>query len=101
MRLSAVILAIAASVSARTLIPREGQTLVSRDDLDVPGQNPLKFCEANRGTDIITIEEVILTPNPPQAYVDSEIHLIVRQWETDWFVHLLEAPLSSSKLLAR
>ncbi|KAL2147787.1 hypothetical protein VTI28DRAFT_5559 [Corynascus sepedonium] len=67
MRFSAVILAIAASVSARTLIPREGQTLVSRDDLDVPGQNPLKFCEANRGTDIITIEEVILTPNPPQA----------------------------------
>jgi hypothetical protein len=68
MRLSAVVLALAATVSARNVFRREGQSLVRRgDDLDVPGQNPLKFCEADREKDIITIEEVVLTPNPPEA----------------------------------
>ncbi|KAK4126650.1 hypothetical protein N657DRAFT_670620 [Parathielavia appendiculata] len=67
MKLSAIVLALAASVSARNVFRYEGQALVRRNDLDVPGQNPLKFCEADREKDIITIEEVILTPNPPEA----------------------------------
>jgi len=61
MRLSAVILALAASASARTILRSED------DDLDVPGKNPLKFCNADRDDDLITIDEVVLTPNPPQA----------------------------------
>ncbi|KAL2120424.1 hypothetical protein VTJ04DRAFT_4451 [Mycothermus thermophilus] len=68
MRLSALLLALAAGVDASNIYrSRSDQTLVKRADLDVPGQNPLQFCEADRARDIITIEEVILTPNPPEA----------------------------------
>jgi hypothetical protein len=67
MKLSAVILALAASANARNVFRRDGQSLFKRDELDIPGQNPLKYCDADRGGDIIAIEEVILTPNPPEA----------------------------------
>lgn len=43
------------------------QSLLGDDDLDVPGNSPLKFCDADRADDIITIKSVDLTPNPPQA----------------------------------
>lgn len=43
------------------------QSLIGDDDLDVPGKSPLKFCDADRSTDIITIENVDLAPNPPLA----------------------------------
>lgn len=55
-----------ASVNAFS-IGSNSQSVVVQDELDVPGQSPLKFCEADRTNDIITIEEVILAPNPPQA----------------------------------
>ncbi|KAL1840149.1 hypothetical protein VTJ49DRAFT_765 [Mycothermus thermophilus] len=69
MRFSTLLFALAASVAdARNIYrPNSDQSLVKRTDLDVPGQNPLQFCEADREKDIITIEEVILTPNPPEA----------------------------------
>ncbi|KAJ4300506.1 Phosphatidylglycerol/phosphatidylinositol transfer protein [Collariella sp. IMI 366227] len=68
MRLSAVVLALAASVNARNVFRFEDHSISKRDeDLNVPGQNPLHFCDADRSDDIISIEEVILTPNPPQA----------------------------------
>jgi hypothetical protein len=69
MKLATLLVGLAAGVSASTVFRREGQSLVKRDDLNVPGANPLKFCDADRDDDIITIEEVTLTPNPPQAYV--------------------------------
>ncbi|KAH6856809.1 ML domain-containing protein [Chaetomium sp. MPI-CAGE-AT-0009] len=68
MRLSSIILALAASASARNVFRSGGQSLVKRGDpLDVPGENPLKFCDADRDADLITINEVALSPNPPQA----------------------------------
>lgn len=68
MKLSTALIALAAaSANARNVFRPDGQSLVKRDELDVPGQNPLKFCEADRSNDRITIEEVILTPNPPLA----------------------------------
>lgn len=68
MRLSVVLLALAASVNARNVFRRDRQSLVRRDDgLEIPGENPLKYCDADRDLDLITIEEVILTPNPPEA----------------------------------
>lgn len=69
MRLSAAaILALAAaSANALNVFRGDGQSRITDDDLDVPGKNPLKFCDADRADDIITIEEVMLTPNPPQA----------------------------------
>lgn len=73
MRLSAAVLTLAASASARNVFRPEGQSLVKRDEFDVPGENPLKFCEPDRGEDLITIDEVILAPNPPEAYVRPEI----------------------------
>lgn len=68
MRLSAAVLALAAvSTNALNVFRHDGTSLIARDDLDVPGKNPLKFCDADRADDLITIDEVILTPNPPQA----------------------------------
>jgi hypothetical protein len=68
MRLSSIVLALAASASARNVFRSGGQSLVKRgDDLDVPGENPLKFCTADRDADLITINEVTLSPNPPTA----------------------------------
>jgi len=67
MRFAATVVALLwAGVSARN-VPRFGQSILADDPLDVPGQSPLKFCEADRAKDIITIEEVVLSPNPPQA----------------------------------
>lgn len=67
MRFAATVVALLwVGVNARN-VPRFGQSVFADDELDVPGQSPLKFCEADRAKDIITIEEVILTPNPPQA----------------------------------
>lgn len=68
MRLSTAVLALAAaSAHALNVYRNDGQSLVKRNELDVPGQNPLQFCDADRTDDIITIDEVILTPNPPLA----------------------------------
>ncbi|KAK0671138.1 putative Phosphatidylglycerol/phosphatidylinositol transfer protein precursor [Cercophora samala] len=69
MRFSTTVLALATAVSANPLNTFHGekQSLVRRDDLAIPGDNPLKYCDADRGDDIITIEKVDLTPNPPEA----------------------------------
>ncbi|KAL2258091.1 hypothetical protein VTK26DRAFT_8736 [Humicola hyalothermophila] len=65
---AAAILALAATTAnAFNVFRSDGQSRITDDDLDVPGRNPLKFCDADRSDDIITIEEVMLTPNPPQA----------------------------------
>jgi hypothetical protein len=37
------------------------------DDVKVPGNSPLEFCEPQHETDILTIKSVDLLPNPPQA----------------------------------
>lgn len=68
MRISAALLSLlSASATALSLSGRGDQSVIVNDELDVPGQSPLKFCEADRANDIITIEEVILNPNPPLA----------------------------------
>lgn len=40
------------------------------NDLKVPGKNPLTFCQDPKD-DILAIEYVDLTPNPPEAYVSA------------------------------
>ncbi|KAK0746649.1 ML domain-containing protein [Schizothecium vesticola] len=67
MRFSASAIALIVAGASALSIRSDGQSLVRRDEFDVPGQSPLKFCEADRANDIITIDEVVLTPNPPQA----------------------------------
>lgn len=67
MRLSAALIALAATTNALNVFRGDGQSRLAGDELDVPGQNPLKFCDADRSDDMIRIEEVVLTPNPPEA----------------------------------
>lgn len=37
------------------------------DDKNVPGANPLTYCDANHPNDIVKITKVDLSPNPPEA----------------------------------
>jgi hypothetical protein len=69
MKLSPIVLALAVTASARNVFRTGGQSLVKRanDDLKVPGENPLEFCFADRSRDLLTIDKVDLSPNPPEA----------------------------------
>lgn len=44
------------------------QDVLEDDDLNVPGDNPLKFCEKENSY-TLAIEKVDLDPNPPSPYV--------------------------------
>lgn len=35
----------------------------------VPGNNPLSYCKAEHDDDLLVLDHVNLTPNPPEAYV--------------------------------
>lgn len=39
------------------------------NDNKIPGNSPLEFCNGDHSDDLITIEKVDLSPNPPLAYV--------------------------------
>jgi hypothetical protein len=39
------------------------------DSLAVPGESPLEYCQATHEEDILIIQHVNLTPNPPSPYV--------------------------------
>ncbi|KAK0718139.1 ML domain-containing protein [Lasiosphaeria miniovina] len=68
MRLSAAFALLSVGASALSIFSDDKQhAIAADDDLDVPGQSPLKFCEGDRSNDLITIDSVILTPNPPEA----------------------------------
>lgn len=45
-----------------------GDQVVVKEEYKVPGDNPLYFC-GDPANDILTIEKVDLSPNPPQPYV--------------------------------
>lgn len=55
-------------VASKSLSFFGDQTTLNVDDSDlsVPGENPLTFCHET-GDDILTIDYVDLTPNPPEA----------------------------------
>ncbi|TKX26541.1 phosphatidylglycerol/phosphatidylinositol transfer protein [Elsinoe australis] len=54
-----------ATASAKSLNTRQQKALVD-DSLSVPGDNPLNFC-ATPDKDILELDRVDLSPNPPQA----------------------------------
>ncbi|RKU47500.1 Phosphatidylglycerol/phosphatidylinositol transfer protein [Coniochaeta pulveracea] len=67
MRFAAVV-ALACGLAPASALNRFRRDQISvTDDLDVPGDSPLKYCDSNRGDDIISIQSVDLTPNPPEA----------------------------------
>lgn len=39
------------------------------DGAAVPGDNPLSYCRAEHDDDLLVLDHVNLSPNPPQAYV--------------------------------
>ncbi|CAG9998074.1 unnamed protein product [Clonostachys byssicola] len=48
--------------------------LVTRnDDLAVPGESPLEFCDGDRASHLVIIDKVDLSPNPPAAGQDLVI----------------------------
>jgi len=49
--------------------PFMGQKAVGQDDkkVPVPGDSPLVFCAASQDDDLVVLEKVNLTPNPPVA----------------------------------
>lgn len=58
-----------------TLVAAEGLSLFGNgqkvlDDKGgpVPGNNPLTYCKAEHSSDILQLDHVNLTPNPPTAY---------------------------------
>lgn len=70
MRLSAVLVALAAGVAQAGFGDYLGGSQVAiNENLKVPGDSPLELCPKAHDLDILTIEKVDLAPNPPQAYV--------------------------------
>merc|ERR1712169_110941 len=40
---------------------------IANDDNKIPGDSPLQFCPGDHSKDLVTIESVDLSPNPPKA----------------------------------
>lgn len=68
MRFSTTVAYLAACLAApATALAIWGDSAYAFDSsLKVPGENPIEFCNADRGDDLITIEKVDLAPNPPK-----------------------------------
>jgi len=61
--------ALSLSASAFSLnINTEQHPIAIKDDLSVPGENPLEYC-SDPSDYLLEIDNVDLDPNPPQAYV--------------------------------
>lgn len=70
MRLSAALIALSAGVAhAGFGLGFGGSQAVVNDDLKIPGSSPLELCPKAHDQDILTIDNVDLVPNPPQACV--------------------------------
>ena len=48
-----------------------GQKVLDDKGEAVPGENPLTYCKAEHGDDILSLDYVNLTPNPPAKYDHS------------------------------
>jgi hypothetical protein len=71
------------SLLLSTFVASEGLSLFGGqkhlgDGEPVPGENPLSFCKASHDDDILKLDHVNLTPNPPQVYVLS-LHMPLRE----------------------
>lgn len=69
MKYSAAVALLSALVAPAAALSWDKQSILGGDDLTIPGDSPLQLCDKDHDNDILTIEEIILTPNPPQAYV--------------------------------
>ena len=55
-------------VTSKSLSFLGGQKVLG-DGENVPGENPLSYCQADHSDDILVLDHVNLTPNPPHAHV--------------------------------
>lgn len=62
-----LLLSAAAVVDALSIWPGDKQAVVYDDRLDIPGASPLQHCTPDHDSDLLTIEHVNLSPNPPLA----------------------------------
>lgn len=69
---SALVALLSVGASAHVLGPRD-QSVIAGDDLKVPGDSPLQFCDKDHSDDSVKIERVDLLPNPPKAGEDLVI----------------------------
>ena len=76
MKVTAVLLAAISAVSVSASPSWMPGQVTINEDYKVPGDNPLYFCE-DPADNILTIEKVDLSPNPPEPYVHSDQHLAV------------------------
>lgn len=67
MQLTTLVLATLSVVGA-TATPWGGSQAVIQEQYKVPGDNPLYFC-GDPADDLLKIEKVDLSPNPPKPYV--------------------------------
>ena len=51
------------------------------DDVSVPGDNPLEFCQKDNEY-TLTINKVDLTPNPPKPYVKTHFDPLFTKWQS-------------------
>ncbi|KAL2206464.1 hypothetical protein CC79DRAFT_1369881 [Sarocladium strictum] len=65
---AACLTALAAPIAAASIANGQSPNLVKRgdDDNKVPGDSPLEFCPGDHSKDLVTIDKVDLSPNPPQ-----------------------------------
>lgn len=71
MKFTAALIALCATTAAADFFGTQQQLVmgdVNDTDNDVPGKNPLQFCE-DTAEYILELDNVDLSPNPPEAYV--------------------------------
>lgn len=70
MRFTTALLALASTAHGLSLFRGDQATISDDDDRKIPGESPLELCAGkDHSVDILTIEKVDLSPNPPEAYV--------------------------------
>ncbi|KAH8800925.1 putative Phosphatidylglycerol/phosphatidylinositol transfer protein [Xylogone sp. PMI_703] len=78
---SVVTLLLSSVAASRGLSERSlnwpSQSIVAQEDkVPVPGDNPLTYCNASHDDDILVLEHVNLTPNPPAASAKLTIEAV-------------------------
>ena len=66
-----LLLSASAVVDALAVWGGDKQAVVFDDRVVIPGASPLEHCKAEHVDDLVEIEHVNLSPNPPVAYVSS------------------------------
>merc|ERR1712025_840533 len=55
------------AVAALSVFNGNAPDAIANDDNKIPGDSPLQFCPGDHSKDLVTIESVDLSPNPPKA----------------------------------